>query len=191
MESLNHGIKMNLPIITISGLPGAGKSTASELLAKKLGYKWINAGYLSRQMAKKHKMNIVEFDGYVASHPKFDIQLDKEMMSYAKRGGKYVLEGRLTGALTFKNKYPAFRVWLKASKKIRAERVVEREKISLKQAIINNDIREKKTAARYQKLYGIDLADLSCYDLIVNSSKIKPEGIVSKISEEYGKFINF
>ena len=40
-------------IITISGLPGSGKSTIGKMLAKKLGYKFYSMGDLRGKIEKK------------------------------------------------------------------------------------------------------------------------------------------
>ncbi len=49
-------------VITIDGPSGSGKSTISKLLAKKLGYKYLDTGALYRAVAWKVKEKDVEID---------------------------------------------------------------------------------------------------------------------------------
>lgn len=49
-------------VITIDGPSGSGKSTISKLLAKKLGYKYLDTGALYRAVAWKVKEEDVEID---------------------------------------------------------------------------------------------------------------------------------
>ena len=51
----------DLPIIAVSGPHGSGKSTAAMKVAESLGYEYISAGELFREMAKNANMNIEEF----------------------------------------------------------------------------------------------------------------------------------
>lgn len=54
MRCLRSGIKMSRKmVITIDGPAGAGKSTVSKLLAKKLGYIYLDTGALYRAIAYK------------------------------------------------------------------------------------------------------------------------------------------
>jgi len=48
-------------IITISGLPGSGKTTVAKKLSKKLNYEFISVGDLKGQFAKEKGMTIDEF----------------------------------------------------------------------------------------------------------------------------------
>ncbi len=49
-------------VITIDGPSGSGKSTISKLLAKKLGYKYLDTGALYRAVAWKVKEEDAEID---------------------------------------------------------------------------------------------------------------------------------
>ena len=48
----------NLPIIAVSGPHGSGKSTTAKEVAEKLGYEYISAGELFRNMAENANMNL-------------------------------------------------------------------------------------------------------------------------------------
>ncbi|PNX46571.1 MAG: cytidylate kinase, partial [Thermoplasmata archaeon M11B2D] len=54
--------------ITISGLPGTGKTTIARLLEKHLGLRYVYSGEIFRKLAKKHRMSLEEFGRYCESH---------------------------------------------------------------------------------------------------------------------------
>jgi cytidylate kinase len=64
---------------------------------------------------------------------------------------------------------------------VRADRVAQREGKSREQALQEMLAREASERKRYQEIYGIDLDDLSPYDLILDSSRWPPEAIVETL----------
>ena len=49
-------------IITVSGVPGAGATTVSEHLAKKLRYKLVTVGELHKRLAEEEGIPSAEFE---------------------------------------------------------------------------------------------------------------------------------
>ena len=173
--------------ITISGLPGAGTTTVSKKLAKKLNYKHIDVGQVFRESALEHKMSLFDFERYVLEHLEEDRKIDEKIMNYAKENENIILEGRLTGWMTEKHKIPSFKIWFSAPKKVRAERIAQRERISFKEALKDINLREAAIRKRYKKCYGIDIDNTSVYNLIVDSSKKSPGEIVNFILDKISR----
>ena len=48
-------------IITVSGLPGSGTSTACDTLCEKLGWAYVNAGRIFRELAEESGLSLAEF----------------------------------------------------------------------------------------------------------------------------------
>lgn len=177
---------MGKKTITISGLPGSGTTTVAKLLAEKLNFKYVNVGELFRQMAEEYKMSLKFFEKYCEDHPEIDIELDKKQEKIMKEGN-VVMEGRLSGWIAHLKKIPAFKVWLDCQEKERIRRIIEREGgeyIDKKEETRERVESEKR---RYRKFYGIDLDDKSIYDMVIDTTHIKPEEIVEKILKEYEK----
>lgn len=166
--------------ITISGTPGSGKSTVAQLLHEKLGIKYVYSGMLFRESAKEHKMSLEEFGKYCEKNPEVDKELDKKQVEILKKGS-VILEGRLAGWLSYKNKIPAFKIAITTDIKTRAERIVKREKGDAKQREKEILERERSENTRYKKYYDIDLKDFSIYDLVIDSSDKNPEEIADII----------
>jgi predicted cytidylate kinase len=170
-------------VITVSGTPGSGKSTAAQLLTDRTGIKYVYSGMIFRNLAKEYKMTLEEFGIYAEKNKDIDKELDVRQIEILKKGD-VILEGRLSGWLAYKNNIPALKVLIEADIDIRASRIVNREEGSIdlrKKEIIE---RERSEQTRYKKYYDIDLKDRSIYDLVIDSGNKKPEEIVEMILEK-------
>jgi predicted cytidylate kinase len=135
-------------------------------------------------MAKKHGMDVVEFGRYVEEHPEIDRQLDAAMVRKAKRSGDLILQGRLAGLMTAKEGLPAVRIWITASARVRASRVARRQGVAFKKAMAEISRRDRDNQDRYRQTYGLDLNDLSVYDIVVRTDNLTLEEVVSCLVKE-------
>ncbi len=174
---------MQINRITISGLPGSGTTTIANLLKKKLNLQYIYAGKIFRKMAEENEMELLEFEKYCEENPEIDKKLDEQQEEILRKGN-VILEGRLAGWIAYKNKIPAFKIWLDCEKEERVRRIVEREGGSLEEKRKEMEEREESEAKRYKNFYGIDLGDLSIYDVVVDTTNISPDVVMKKILEK-------
>lgn len=172
--------------ITISGMPGSGKSTVAELLKDKLGLRYVYSGMIFRETAKKYNMSLEEFGKYCEKNSKIDKELDDRQLEILRKGG-VILEGRLSGWLAHRNKIPAFKVSLVADLDTRAQRIVKREEGSIEKRKKEILERERSEFLRYKKYYKIDIKDNSIYDLVIDTKDRTPEDIVDIIIEKLGR----
>jgi CMP/dCMP kinase len=166
--------------ITISGLPGTGKTTVAKLLEQRLGLRYIYSGEIFRQLAQKYKMSLEEFGKYCESHREIDAELDQYQLGIL-REGTVIVEGRLSGWLAYQNHIPAVKVLLQADIPIRAARIVKREQGDIEKRKKEILKREKSEAIRYKKYYNIDVSDTSIYDVIIDVGDKTPEQIMEII----------
>ncbi|MBU0497500.1 MAG: AAA family ATPase [Candidatus Thermoplasmatota archaeon] len=166
--------------ITISGLPGTGKTTISQLLHEHYKIPYVYTGEIFRSLAKEHKMSLSEFSTFAEQHPEIDKQLDEKQL-HILRKGNVILEGRLAGWLAHQHNIPAIKILLIADVQTRAERIVKREGDDVeirKQEMLKREQSEKQ---RYHEFYHIDISDTSIYDIIIDSSDKPPESILEII----------
>jgi len=168
-------------LITISGPPGSGTTTASRIVAHELGLEHVYAGQIFRRLAVENNMTLEDFGKYAEEHAEVDWELDRRMVRRARKGG-CVLEGRLTGWMVSREKVTALRVYLQCPEDVRASRVAEREGLTKEKAMRDNRTREASEGKRYQDIYQIDVRDLSPYDLVVDSDRHLPEEIAAMIT---------
>lgn len=157
-------------IVTLSGLPGSGKSTLGEALAKELGLEYFYAG--GRTLAKELGMTLEELNARSEKDPTFDRKIDDLQIAKAK-AGNVLIDGRISAHMIPGADY---KIFLKASLDVRAERISGRDKLPLEETRKRILAREKNERARYQKYYDIDLLDMTVYDLIVDTTKFSPDG---------------
>ncbi|MBN2250849.1 MAG: AAA family ATPase [Candidatus Altiarchaeota archaeon] len=170
-------------IITIGGSVGSGKTTLAKELAEKFGMKHISAGVIMREMAKRKKMSLMEFSRYAESDPKIDKMIDGKQKEKASAGNS-VVDGRLSAHFLEAD----LRIWLDASLDVRAERVACREGISESGAREHILEREESERKRYLEIYGIDLCDMSVYDLVIRNDRFSIENTVDIVSGAVNAF---
>ncbi len=167
-------------LITISGLPGAGTTTVSHLVADSLGLERVPGGEVFRQLAVEAGMSLAEFGAYAQHHPEIDVELDRRLEARAREGG-CVIESRLAGWLTARAGLVALRVWVDCDEQERAARVARREGTTREVAAADNRARSTLEHDRYRAVYAIDLSDRSTYDLVLDSTATPPEELAATI----------
>jgi len=167
-------------IITISGKAGSGKDTIGKLLSKKLGFKMIKG--TMKTYAKRMGIDILEFEmKYAEKSDEWDKKLDEWQKKVIKKYKDCILVSMLS-AYNIPN--ADFKIFLTASVKARANRISKRDKIPKKNAVDYVKKRDRVTRNRIKRIYGIDFWDKKFYDMVIDTSKLEPEKIVSKILEK-------
>ena len=157
-------------VVTISGLPGSGTSSVCELLSKQTGWHRLNAGKIFRQLAEADEISLSELGRRAQKDPDVDRRLDASMIRATRTpSGGLILEGRLTGWMVTKAEVAALKVWIHADISVRAQRVGCRDGQAIEQATKGVVERERCEIVRYKQHHSIDIADLSIYDMIIDS----------------------
>lgn len=167
-------------LVTISGVPGSGKTTVAKLLAEALALPHVYAGDLYRQEARRRGLTLEEFNRLSEADHSIDRRLDEAMAERARRGD-CILEGRLAGYLAAQEGVDALKVWLTASDEVRARRVAQREDGDWRAVEQQNRDRHASDAKRYLEIYGFDLADTRVYDVILDSDDRTPQQLVAEL----------
>jgi cytidylate kinase len=165
-------------IITMSGLPGSGKTSAAKELANRYGFVIISAGEQFRKLAQEQGMTIQEFGELAETDASIDIAIDNRQKELALKQANALVEGRLAGRTIEAD----LKIWLKASLEVRAQRISRREGVDERQALEDTRIREACEALRYMRFYNIDQRDLSCYDLIIDTGLWDAKGVADIIA---------
>jgi predicted cytidylate kinase len=169
-------------LITISGLPGSGKTTVARLVAAALGLEHVYAGNIFRQQAGAQGLSLEEYVRRAESDPTIDRELDRQMELRAA-GGRAVLEGRLAAFMADRAGAPALKVFLDASEAVRAERISGREGGAATERLREIQVREASDRRRYLDLYGVDYHDLTRYDLVMETDRRTPDEVARAIVE--------
>ncbi len=162
-----------LPII-VNGRAGSGKSTIIKKLSEALQLPAVDVGQMFRAMAKERQMPLAEFSAYADQHVEIDKSLDERVMKAISDGDK-IVQSRTIPYLFKKEGQPYFGIFLNVIPETQAKRLAARDNIGVDQARRDNDKRDAADRARYQKIYGIDINDLSVYHLVVATDDQTPE----------------
>tara|TARA_B100000945_G_scaffold7871_1_gene6425 strand:- start:974 stop:1531 length:558 start_codon:yes stop_codon:yes gene_type:complete len=173
-----------LPRITISGHPGSGTSSLVDGICKAKGWNSLNGGQIFRDEANNRGLSLAEFGDLCASDFSVDKSLDEILKSnMLDPDGPDVMESRLSGWWAHLLELDCKRIWLEVSEEVRAQRVVNREGISLDEAILGNRKRSEIDLARYQEMYGLNPEDLTPYTHVVNASNLDLDGVLNSVLE--------
>jgi cytidylate kinase len=164
-------------IITLSGQPGSGKTSAAREIAEKCGFVIISAGEQFRKLAAERGMTLEEFGRLAESDKTIDLAIDQRQKELSAKYPDVLVEGRLAGWTIDAE----LKIWLKTPLRVRAERIAKREDIPVHRAYDETEARQKCEIIRYKNFYDIDLTDLSCYDLVIDTSKWDAKGVANII----------
>jgi cytidylate kinase len=167
-------------LVTISGPAGSGKSTAAAALAEALGYDHVSGGDIFRDLADERGLTPLELNRQAEEDEAIDRDLDRRLRETAATGDDLILESRLAGWMA--GEHADFRVWLDAPLEIRARRIADREDKPIDLAREETQARATSEAKRYREYYGIDIAELSIYDLVLNTARLDPDGVVEAVA---------
>ena len=175
---------MGKNVIVISGAPGAGSSTVSKIVARKLHLKYFSFGELHKGLVKgwKNEQSKAALDAWKTlqgSSEKTHKNRDALQESIAKKGN-IVICGKLS--IHFLKDITNKKIWLDVSLEARAKRASKRDRISVETAMKEISERENIERESWKKIYGFDyFGQKKDADLAIDSSNMTVYQTVKKI----------
>ncbi len=175
-------------ILTISGVAGSGKSTVAKLLAKKLKYKHFSIGDFMREIAKERKLTLLELSKLAEKDKNIDKALDKKQIELGKKEDNFVIDSRLGFHFIPKS----IKIFLDVDLNEAANRILKEKRQHEQYTDIQESIEKIKTRInsedkRYRGYYNIDYHNKDNYDIIIDTTHLKPEDAVEKILKEINR----
>jgi len=158
--------------VTIGGPPGSGTTSIAEMFAERHGLVHIYAGMIFREMAKEKGLSLAEFSKLAEDDESFDRSVDSRMAELAVEDT--IAEGRMAA---FVVQAPDVKIWLDAPLEVRVARIAAREELAKEEVKAMTIDRQKSETQRYLRYYGIDIYDLSNYDIVINTEKWDLSGV--------------
>jgi CMP/dCMP kinase len=163
--------------IAISGKSGCGNSTASRLVADRLGLRVIN--YTFKDLARDRGVSFEEIWRKAEVDPQYDLTIDRMQVQLAEEGG-CVLGSRLAIWLLRES---AFTVYLRAPIEVRASRIARREGKDSALALVETEARDRRDHDRYSRLYGYDVDRYDFAALVVDTETLSQDEVAKEIVE--------
>ncbi len=174
-------------VIAVSGSAGSGKTTYAKYIAERMGLELVSAGKIFREMARQRGLSLEEFNRLAISEPSIDFLIEKNIITRARKGN-VVLEGHLVAWTV--STLADLKIYFTAPLEERIRRISLRENRDFNEVLIETTRRELYQAIRYLREYGIDVTDLSIFDIIINTSLSDVNGIKrfidSILKEKFG-----
>ncbi|MBW2972557.1 cytidylate kinase family protein [Candidatus Woesearchaeota archaeon] len=175
-------------IITISGMPGSGKTTVARMLSERLKLKHYYMGGIRRKVAEERGITLNELNALGEKDPESDRLVDDMLVKLGKTEDNFIAEGRTAShfiphsiklfiAVDIKEGARRIRDDVKLKGNKRNEEI--RENISEMVALLDKRIASDKV--RYKKYYNIDIFDPEMYDLWIDTTDMTPEQVVDQI----------
>ena len=184
---------MKKHIITLGGLPGSGKSSTANGVAKILGYGRFSSGDYWREIAQEKNVSVEELNIVAETDPSIDHLIDDAVRRSGEQE-RLVIDSRLA----FHWIPDSFKVFLKIDAKTAAERAftdmqksgrVSQSAASIQEAYEKALTRITSENLRYKELYGVSYLDESQYDLVVDTTKDDLEGVVRAVVQGYQRWL--
>ncbi len=171
-------------VIVISGPAGSGKTTYALKLAEKYGLRYFSAGQLFRKIARERGLTLSELSKIAEKDYSIDLEIDRRTLEEALKGN-IVIDGHLTAWVV--KEVADLRIYVTAPLMVRVRRIAERDGISLREAFYETVTREFSQRRRFLEIYGVDVANISWFDLVINTEKFSIEetfAIIDKVASK-------
>ena len=173
--------------VTISGPPGSGTSTLVSRIASSRGWSSLNGGDVFREEARTRGLTVEQ----LSSDAKEDLYVDRSLDSLLQQrmsshDSPEIIESRLSGWWAYKNSLNCLRVWGNVSEQERAKRIQKREGGDFGDCLRKSQNRQRDDMERYSILYGINLDDMSPYNLVVDADEKDEMEVFQAVDSELG-----
>jgi len=171
----------------VSGPHGTGKSTYAKALAEAFRLRYVSAGELFRDLARQKGLSLEAFSRIAAEDSTIDRAIDEMTKAEAKEGA-VVIDAQLSAWMV--KELADVKVLIVAVDDVRFGRIAERDGITVEEARKQTLARELIQRQRYERYYGIDVSNLTIYDLKIDASLYSLEKAKSVVIDSVRRFMN-
>ena len=183
-------------IITISGKPGSGKSSTADRVAELLGYTRYSSGDLVREITRKHKITLKDYNNRAEQNPEMDMQIDEELRKF-RDNRDIVIDSRLG----FYWIPESFKVYLDLDPDVAIARIYKDANVNVGRSesgegtsdmtTVIDEVEERlqNERRRFKKLYNVNPYNIENFDLIVDTSRHSPQTVALTVFDQYKRWL--
>ena len=152
-------------------------------VALELGLSHASAGDFMREMAEERGLSILELSREALGDEEIDHEIDSRTLRLAEEGDDFVLDARLGWHFI----PGSVKVFLDVTPEEAARRIfaagrgAERENLDLESTRAAIEKRMTSEHERYMTYYGLDYTDRTQFDLVIDTSELTVDDVVSLI----------
>ena len=164
-------------IMTITGDVGSGKSMLADALVKQFHANRYSTGTVQRQLAEKMGISTLELNKRAETDPSIDEKIDSVFKSLEDTPGNLIVDSRMAWHFL----PSSFKMKLEVHPLISAHRVcgdtlrIGEGYTSIEEARDRLTARKSSERERFKRYYNADIEDQSNYNLIIETTRTKPE----------------
>lgn len=168
--------------ISLAGDLGSGKSTVSAILKDRLQAEVYSTGALVRAIATKRGMTVEELNIYMETHPEIDHEIDDGLKELSHDPRRLIIDSRMAWHFTA----DTFRIYLSTDIETSARRILGAGRAEEQASTVEDmarSIRARRASEekRYMEQYGVNIKDLTNYDLVIDTSFATPQEIADTV----------
>ncbi len=162
--------------ISITGDLGSGKSTVAKIMEKGMPFEYLSTGKVQRKLALEMGLTTLELNRLADKDPSIDEKIDALFMEIIDDGFNYIVDSRLAWFFLPNS----FKVYLQTDIHTAAERIMKDKSRKTESYETTLDAankilaRKKSENERFLKKYQADCANMSNYDLIIDTTDLSP-----------------
>lgn len=178
-------------IITITGTPGAGKSTVAKALAKEYNLEYYHVGAIMRQIAEEKGVDVTASNKLGETDPEIDKRIDQYQVEMGQTLPRAIIDGRMS----FYFIPHSIKILMKCDHKEAGRRIYSQKRAkekynSAEEAYKAAIERYNSEVKRYKKYYNVDVADENHFDIVYDTTN-SPEGeAIEDLILEVNNFLN-
>ncbi len=171
-------------MITIAGKPCSGKSAIAKELEREYRFERFSMGDFFREVAKDNNMDVVELNARLTNPTEpLSFDIDAEIDAIVKDLGntkirEYVIIETRTGFIFIPESHKVYTTVSakeQAMRLIKSGRDTEQTNVTVAEALINLNKREKMENERFLKLYKSNNLDMKNYDYVLDTTDLTIE----------------
>lgn len=168
-------------IVTISGRTGSGSTTLGTELARRLNYHYFSAGAVFDAVAERRGLTPTQLAEQAEKDPHIDREIDELVQELGIKHTHLVIDSRLA----YHWIHRSFKVFLAATPETIVQRRGAETKAESKAFLETAAMRHESKKKRYQDLYGLDIENMTPFDLVLNTDEMSPEEVLNTVEHEY------